>query len=137
MNIWIAFAISLMLHISVSFIKVDDKKPKPKPKPKQQKQKKSPPVKIKFLSIVKGEEQCPEFYVGIGVIRTWLDMEVTDVAPGGPAYKNDIRVGDFLLTDPNYDSLKPGTIIEVPILRNGITIVKNMAVEKICTSADD
>ncbi len=128
----IAILISLLLHLFIFLNISKDTKKKPKPNPKHKIAKKTK-VKIKFTDMTKvGKKTCSNFYIGIGISYSRLLWEVLDVAPGGPAYFADIRVGDILLTNEKYEDLKINTLVKVTILRNGITITKKLKISKIC-----
>lgn len=128
MRIWIAFLISILIHASIGVVEISEKpKKKPKPKPKKSKQLKA---KLQLTDRV-GTRICKNYYVGIG-IQHWLGI-IDKVQKGGPADRADIRVGDTLVVDLYIDHLEPGTVVEVVTRRNGITIIKNIKIEKICT----
>lgn len=128
MRIWVAFLISILIHTSISLIEISEKsKEKPKPKPKKSKQMK---VKLQLADRV-GTRVCNNYYVGIG-IEHWLGI-IDLVQKGGPADRAGIRAGDTLVEDIYVGHLEPGTVVEVITERNGIIIIKNIKIEKICT----
>jgi len=125
--------LSLLLHLCL-FLKVSDKKTPPKKKPKVAK---SGRARIIFSETsFRGNKKCKRFYIGLGVSYSYISGEISDIAPKSPAYFNDIRIGDILGTFENYAKLKAGTSVEVVLIRNGITIIKKMKIDKICTNGE-
>ena len=77
---------------------------------------------------------CDTYYVGIGIRMNILN-EIEFVAPGGPADMAGLKKGDVLaIYDQRIRDMHPiGTLINVPIIRDGITIDVQIKVDKICT----
>lgn len=75
--------------------------------------------------------ECDTFYMGIGVHDSFLG--ITKIAPGSPAEKAGLIIGDILLEKDIRDKYKEGTAITIQILRNGIMYYMPVVIGKICT----
>jgi len=125
---------SLLIHASILSYKTS-KEIKKKPKPKVSRHQE---INVKFVDTsAVGRKSCPDFYIGVGVFHSYGNRVVTEVSKGGPADRNDVRIGDIFIKKPDYTALEIGTIINVKIIRNGIIIIKNIKVDKICTNNGD
>lgn len=83
-------------------------------------------------------KKCDKHYLGIGVTHSSLFGEITNVAPGGPADRAGIKVGDIPLDSLDIrDKFAEGTVITVPILRNGIMHEIPVTIGKICIESKD
>jgi hypothetical protein len=76
---------------------------------------------------------CDESYVGVGLKVRW-DGTVIEVAPGGPAEKAGIVVGD-VIHRPWYDEYEGGLYV-VRVVRGNETVRYKMKRERICLVAD-
>jgi hypothetical protein len=76
---------------------------------------------------------CDESYVGVGLKVRW-DGTVLEVAPGGPAEKAGIVVGD-VIHKPWYDEYEGGLYV-VRVVRGNETVRYKMKRERICLVAD-
>lgn len=72
---------------------------------------------------------CPKTYEGIGIKRNPMN-KIVEVAPGWPADKAGIQVGDY--TDLPWDDEKPNGFMEFNVTRNGKTVHMKLRTEKIC-----
>ncbi len=80
------------------------------------------------------EEGPPcEFYRGVGVI-TSFSGDVSEVAPGGPADKAGVLVGDVLLNRDEFSEnrYEAGTPVVLHLDRNGQRLHLATTVRKIC-----
>lgn len=84
------------------------------------------------MSIKSKDYYCPHYYAGIGIRFSWLLREVIDVAPGGPADRAGVRVGDILINDPYNDRETIGETRTYTIKRGDQVINITMVTEKIC-----
>lgn len=92
-------------------------------------QKKQEKTGIKSIS-----KDCKKYYTGIGIVHNGFFNEISQVASGGPADRAGIKVGD-VLAEPTHrirNQYSEGTVINVPIIRNGITINMRVTIGKIC-----
>lgn len=125
--------ISILIHLCL-FFKIQPKMTPPK---KKSKISKITRVKFRFIkSIPNGGKKCEHFYIGLGISYSLLTGEISDVAKGSPADFNDMRIGDVLGTVEDFMGLEVGTQVDVVLIRNGITIVKKIKIEKICTNGE-
>jgi hypothetical protein len=76
---------------------------------------------------------CDESYFGVGLKVRW-DGTVIEVAPGGPAEKAGIVVGD-VIHKPWYDEYEGGMYV-VRVVRGNETVRFKMKRERICLVAD-
>lgn len=80
--------------------------------------------------------ECEKHYIGIGITYSYLSNTISDIAPGGPADRAGIKVGDRL-ADPSMrirNQYPIGTSINVAIIKDGRTVNISVKVDKICTS---
>ena len=77
---------------------------------------------------------CDDFYIGIGITHEFISSKISRVVPNGPADKAGLKVGDAMLnSNLNIkDTFPIGTSVNIVILRNGITTVVPIKVDKIC-----
>lgn len=81
-------------------------------------------------------KKCTKSYRGIGIsYDNFLWQVITKVGSNTPAEKAGLMVGDKI-TDlsPIRDIYPIGTILTLPIIRNGIMLYINVTVGKICTN---
>jgi hypothetical protein len=76
---------------------------------------------------------CEKSYVGIG-IQHWGESGVFQVAPGGPADRAGMLVGDAILNPEilGRDRHPEGTLLVLSIQRGARTITMPMRTERIC-----
>lgn len=86
----------------------------------------------------KGElTECIEdrWYGGIGIMQNFMDNSLISVAPGYPAFKAGLLVGDVILETSEPDIRgEPGTLLSLKVHRpsTGDTFVVNMRRDRIC-----
>lgn len=78
--------------------------------------------------------ECPKFYAGIGLVASWTDDRVMDIAPGGPADVAGIRVGDIFLSNSVFqrDLYPIGKVIPMSVQRDGQRIDMQVRIGRIC-----
>lgn len=87
-------------------------------------------------SLINSQKDCETYYIGIGIHYSPLFNTVINVAPGGPADKAGIRVDDILIDGQEIkDQYPEGTTITVAVLRKGIIHNIPITIGKICTKA--
>jgi hypothetical protein len=91
-------------------------------------------VSVEIVSIddVYGETPCDNWYGGIGIVQDILGT-ITQVAPGYPAYRAGLKVGDVIFSYGNGPIRgEIGTEVIVIIVRNQETMTLTLVREKIC-----
>jgi predicted metalloprotease with PDZ domain len=123
---------TLMLCLALSTCSELKQQEEIKPSPQQPED--GTDVQIKLLPSEKGlGTNCPDTYTGIGTI-TGFDGTVFEVAPGSPADKAGLRVGDELLNNEDFgiNKWKEGTQKTMKIKRNGKVVTKTITIGTIC-----
>jgi len=86
----------------------------------------------------KGElTECIEdrWYGGIGITQNFMDNSLLSVAPGYPAFKAGLLIGDIILETSEPDIRgEPGTLLSLKIHRpsTGETLLVNLRRDRIC-----
>ena len=76
---------------------------------------------------------CEHSYIGIGLMAS-LNGYVHDVAPGSPADRAHVRIGDYFENRDDFtpDTLPEGTEITLQMMRGSVTTAKRIRVARVC-----
>lgn len=78
------------------------------------------------------KEDCPNQYIGIGVVYNVITGIIMDTNTNTPAYKAGIRVGDVLID--NRPSYEEGKSYDILIMRNKLPMTFRVKAGKICSN---
>jgi len=129
----------LLLHVIVFSIKFEDEKEEEQPK--------TPKIKIQMGEYkqgnkkkkeefvpMNGDEDCEQFYYGVG-FQTNLFDKIIEFAPNGTAISSGLLVGDVIVAMDEWnkqDENNVGKTVEVDVMRNGQYNKFKMNIKKIC-----
>lgn len=74
---------------------------------------------------------CKSEYTGIGVRISPFTDEIIEIAPGGPADRAGVLIGD-ILRNPGFWGMEPGTRVTLQINRGGVELELPAVVGHIC-----
>lgn len=87
-----------------------------------------------FVQVVPdGTIACERSYIGIGIISSFSGY-VSDVAPGSPAERAHIRIGDYFDNRDDFmpDTLPEGAEITLQMRRDDVVTLKAVRVARVC-----
>lgn len=93
-----------------------------------------PAEKPVFVRLVPdGTQTCARSYIGIGLMSSFTGY-VSDIAPGSPAERAHIRVGDVFENRDDFepDGLPEGSVVVLQMRRGDVVTLKTLRVARVC-----
>lgn len=96
--------------------------------------KQKPEVKVEGVKDCKGDR----WYGGIGIMSDFYTKKIEYVAPGYPAAKAGLRLGDIIMSDDSPTTIRGevGSVLTITVVRNGEIITLDITRGKICLDDD-
>lgn len=90
----------------------------------------------KFVQKLLRKNKCTKYYRGIGIFYSGsLYQRIIKIGANTPAERAGLQIGDKLVDRSPIRNIYPiGTVLTLPVIRNGIMLHINVTVGKICTN---